>query len=157
MPFGFGERVAFPVEASKLCTEILPESLVCIAIRPVVNREIAVRFSGVSEKFSSDVAWSLSEKFGPQTVSPIRGFKLFDSHWVGFEVPDIAKHLLEVFHVCCLLCGRCCQAPRSLLNPKLPGFIQSLVLLVEPTHPTTSFPIPRYSLPCQAFQRAYPV
>ncbi len=59
VPFGFSEGFAFPVEASKLCIEILLESLVCIAIRPVVNREIAVPFSGISEKFSPDVAWGL--------------------------------------------------------------------------------------------------
>ncbi len=38
----------------------------------------------------------------------------------------------------------------------LSGFIQALVLLIAPTHPTTFFPAPRHSLPYPV-QRAYPV
>ena len=102
VPFRFSEGLAVPVETLKLFIEIIPKSLVCIAIRPVVNREIAVRFSRISEKFSSDVTWSLSEQFGPRTVSPVRGFKFFDSRRVGPEFPDIAEHNLQTFPVCCL-------------------------------------------------------
>ena len=39
----------------------------------------------------------------------------------------------------------------------LSGFIQALVLLVKPTHPTTFFLIHRHSLPYQVFRRVYPV